>query len=71
MSRQLNILISETDYTALRREAYELHTTMSVLVRLSLSRLHLVPAMKAIPVIQPLALVEDDENLPPKSGPKE
>jgi hypothetical protein len=67
MSRQLNILISEADYATLRREAYELRTTMSALVRLRLGHPQVVPAVKAISVIQAPMLVEDDEDVPPKS----
>jgi hypothetical protein len=60
MARQLNVLISETDYAALRRDAYELNTSMSALVRLRLGHAQVIPAMKAIP----------DDDLPPKSGRK-
>jgi hypothetical protein len=41
----------------------------AALVRLRLGHSQIVPAMKVIPVIQPLALVEDDEDLPLKSVP--
>jgi hypothetical protein len=69
MSRQLKILISEADYAALRREAYELRTTMSALVRLRLGHPQVVPAVKPISVTQAPMLVEDDEDVPPKSDP--